>query len=113
MLALVAFLEIPTVGSALETRTILGLLINISQFHMPEQYYTVLLVGVSKIVCWLYLLSLVFRYHALGMRDVFARIPNVFPSARHIQSTHSPTPQPKEPRAETANPAELPLHQDE
>jgi hypothetical protein len=114
MLALVAFIEIPTVGSAFETRTVLGLLVAISQFSMPEQYYTVLFVGVSKIVCWVYLFSLVFRYHAVGIRDVFARIPNVFPSARHIQSTSIPQAPPRDSRAETASRAKLPpLHQDE
>lgn len=114
MVALIAFIEIPTVGSAFETRTVLGLLLAISQFNMPEQYYTVLFVGVSKIVCWSYLFSLVFRYHAVGVRDVFARIPNVFPSARHIQSTSPPQTSPRDPRAEHANPAKLPpVHQDE
>ena len=82
VLGLVASLEIPAKGSAFETRTLLEIAIDFQS--IPGRYLqsVVLFVGLSKVLAWLYLYSLVLRYHAFGQRDVFARIPSLFPSMR-------------------------------
>ena len=87
VLGLVAFLEIPAKGSAFEARTLLEIVLDFRS--LPGRYLqtVVLFVGLSKLVAWLYLYSLVLRYHAFGARDVFARIPSLFPSMRvHYES---------------------------
>lgn len=80
LLALVAFLEIPTKGMAFQARTLIGVLLDIQQ--LPDRYLqlVVFLVGTTKLVAWAYLFSLVIRYHAFGNRRVFAQIPSMFPS---------------------------------
>ncbi|MCH8203667.1 MAG: hypothetical protein IID09_00795 [Candidatus Hydrogenedentes bacterium] len=82
VLGLIAFLEIPAKGSIFEARTLLEIALDFR--NLPGRYLqtVVLFVGLSKIVAWLYLYSLVLRYHALGARDVFVRIPSLFPSTR-------------------------------
>ncbi len=88
VLCLVAFLEIPAKGSAFEARTLLEIVLDFRS--LPGRYLqtVVLFVGLSKLVAWLYLYSLVLRYHAFADRGVFARIPSLFPSMRaHVEST--------------------------
>ena len=82
MLGLVAFLEIPAKGSAFEARTLLEIVLDFRS--LPGRYLQsiVLFVGLSKLLAWLYIYSLVLRYHAFGHRDVFAQIPSLFPSMR-------------------------------
>lgn len=82
VLALVAFLEIPAKGTIFEMRTLLGVVLEFRELPGLYLQSVVLFVGVSKLVAWLYLYSLVLRYHASGNRDVFARIPSLFPSMR-------------------------------
>ena len=90
VLALVAFLEIPAKGSAFEARTLLDIVLDFQS--LPGRYLqtVVLFVGVSKLAAWLYLYSLVLRYHAFGHRHVFAHIPSVFPSMRVEQEQIPP-----------------------
>ena len=77
VLGLVAFLEIPAKGSAFEARTLLEIVFDFRS--LPGRYLqtVVLFVGLSKIGVWLYLYSLVLRYHAYGNRSVFAESRNV------------------------------------
>lgn len=92
VLGLVAFLEIPAKGSAFEARTLLDIVFDFRS--LPGRYLqtVVLFVGLSKLGVWLYLYSLVLRYHAYGNRDVFARIPSLFPSMREKKKVHPPAP---------------------
>ncbi len=93
LLALVAFLEIPTKGMAFQARTLIGVLLDFQQ--LPDRYLqlVVFFVGTTKLVAWAYLLSLVIRYHAFGNRRVFAQIPSMFPSmhtgARQQEALHA------------------------
>ncbi len=82
VLGLVAFLEIPAKGSAFEARTLFEIVLDFRS--LPGRYLqsVVLFVGLSKLLAWLYLYSMVLRYHAFGQRNVFARIPSLFPSMR-------------------------------
>lgn len=91
VLGLVAFLEIPAKGSAFEARTLLGIVFDFRS--LPDRYLqtVVLFVGLSKLGVWLYLYSLVLRYHAYGNRHVFARIPSLFPSMREQKRKDPPT----------------------
>jgi hypothetical protein len=43
--------------------------------------YVVLAVGAAKLIAWWYLFSLVVRFHVFGMRDIFARMVPLMPSA--------------------------------
>lgn len=88
VLGLIAFLEIPAKGSVFEARTLLGIVLDFQS--LPGRYLqsVVLFVGLSKLLAWLYLYSMVLRYHALGQRHVFARIPSLFPSMR-VQHDHA------------------------
>lgn len=80
LLALVAFLDMPAKGFTFEARTLLAVLLEFGQ--IPDRYLQmiVLFVGASKMIAWLFLLSLVVRYHAFGNRRTFAQVPSLFPS---------------------------------
>jgi len=80
LVALVAFLDMPAKGFTFEARTILAVLLEFGQ--IPDRYLqmVVLFVGASKLLAWLFLFSLVVRYHAFGNRRVFAQVPSLFPS---------------------------------
>lgn len=82
VLGLLAFLEIPAKGSAFEARTLLEIVYAYDQ--LPGRYLqnVVLFVGLSKTLAWLYLYSLIVRFHAFGHRRVFATIPSLLPSVR-------------------------------
>lgn len=86
VLCLVAFLEIPAKGAAFETRTLLEIALDFRS--LPGRYLqtVVLFVGMSKLAAWLFLYSLVLRYHAFGKRHVFAHIPSIFPSMRELEA---------------------------
>lgn len=90
VLCLVAFLEIPAKGSAFETRTLFEIVLDFRS--LPGRYLqlVVLFVGMSKLAAWVYLYSLVLRYHAFGYRHVFVHIPSIFPSMREEESQNPP-----------------------
>ncbi len=90
LIALVAFLDLPSGRSTFEVHTILELLFQLPD--MPGLYVqaVVILVVATKLAAWWYLYALVFRYHAFGNRGVFANIPAVFPSARPDTSGSTP-----------------------
>lgn len=85
VLALVAFLEIPAKGTIFETRTLFSIVLEFRELPGLYLQTVVLFVGVSKLAAWVYLYSLVVRYHAFGNRGVFACIPSLFPSMRGRQ----------------------------
>lgn len=97
MLSLVAFLEIPAKGFAFESRTLLGILLEVGELPGLYLQAVVLFVGACKILAWFYLYSLVLRYHAFGNRQVFARIPSLFPSTWHSADTKPEPPMTGEP----------------
>lgn len=86
VLSLVAFLEIPAKGTIFETRTLISIVLEFRDLPGLYLQSVVLFVGVSKLLTWLYLYSLVLRYHAFGNRGVFARIPSLLPSMRNRSS---------------------------
>lgn len=82
IIALVAFMDLPSGRSSFETHTILELLFQLPD--MPDLYVkgVVVLVVFSKLAAWWYLYALVFRYHIFANRHIFANMPSVFPSAK-------------------------------
>lgn len=94
VLCLVAFLEFPPRGSSFEVHTLLQLLLTVQELPSPSLQAVVLLVSGCKLLTWLYLLSLVVRYHAYGNRAVFAKSAILLPSARH-KGTPIPPPPPQ------------------
>lgn len=101
LLGLVAFLEIPVRDGAAQVRTLLELVLQVGNIPMDQTYLrtVVLFIGASKLLAWWYLFSLVIRYHAFGMRRVFATMPSVFPSAHSGVSKVSEPPPVKRPSA--------------
>lgn len=87
LMGLAAFLEIPGRGSSLETHTLLHIVIRFQDIPDQSLRNMVLFIGVFKLAAWWYLFSLILRYHAFGMRDVFGRMPAFLPSARRTRST--------------------------
>lgn len=108
VLALIAFIEIPAKGSAFEARTLFEVLFEVQQ--LPGRYLqgVVLFVGLSKLLAWLYLYSLVLRYHAFGNHAIFARIPSLFPSSRDDKRAEDPAP-----KVEAFDESAAPLRTDE
>ena len=92
VLALIAFIEIPAKGSAFEARTLFEVVLDVQD--LPGRYLqgVVLFVGMSKLIAWLYLYSLVLRYHAFGDRGVFARVPSLFPSTHRREQVETSAP---------------------
>ena len=81
LVSLVAFLELPPVSIAAETRkTLLALAFDLGSIDDLYLQGVILFVSASKLIAWAYLISLVIRYHAFGNRDVFTQVPSIFPS---------------------------------
>lgn len=81
LLALVAFLELPALRASLEgRRTLLALVLDIGAVEDRYLQGVILFVAASKLLAWIYLFSLVLRYHAFGNRAVFTQVPSMFPS---------------------------------
>lgn len=81
LLALVAFLELPALRSSLQgRRTLLALVLDLGAVEDRYLQGVILFVTASKLLAWIYLFSLVLRYHAFGNRTVFTQVPSMFPS---------------------------------
>lgn len=87
LIALLAFLEVPSRTGAYDSRTFLEFLIYFRE--IPDRYVrnVVLFVGAIKLTAWWYLFSLVLRYHLFGNRNVFAHMIPLIPSARVADTT--------------------------
>ncbi len=80
ILALVAFLPIR-----------LEQVVDYWNIPVPEYRRLILSMASVKCIAWLYLLSIVFRYHFCSGYRLFQRMPSVFPSSRKASKTaHSP-----------------------
>jgi len=89
LLALVAFLELPAMRASLEgRRTLLALVFDLGTVEDRYLQGVILFVTASKLLAWIYLFSLVLRYHAFGNRSVFTQVPSMFPSMHRAQ--HAP-----------------------
>lgn len=86
ILALLAFLELPSRGSTFGTQTLLGLMFQSSYMEDPDLRKIVWIVGCCKLSAWAYLYSLMIRFHLLGRRQVFSRIPTFFVRHQHVSS---------------------------
>ena len=84
LIGLLAFLELPSRGGFSDGRTLLYLVVRSHEIHDTYLKTVVLAVGISKLVAWWYLFSMILRYHAFGTRDVFTRMSGLFPSARSV-----------------------------
>lgn len=87
LLALVAFLELPARGSLVQSRTLLSVLLSLGEITDHYLQAVIVFVGVSKLLAWAYLFSLVIRYHAFGNRRVFSEVPSLFPSMHRPENT--------------------------
>ncbi len=87
ILALLAFLELPSRGTTFSTQTLLGLMFQSSYIEDPDLRIVIWAVGCCKLTAWAYLYSLILRFHLLGRRQVFSRIPSFF--MRHQSSSSS------------------------
>lgn len=88
VLALFAFLEMPTGNGTVEVATLLELVLRFRELPDDSLRGVVLFIGACKLFTWCYLLSLLLRYHAFGMRDVFTTMPTLFPSAHGSALLH-------------------------
>jgi hypothetical protein len=75
VIALIAFLPVE-----------LEILITAHTYPLMQNRFLLYLAGAGKLVAWWYLFSLMLRYYVFRLDDVFARVPSVFPSARHDES---------------------------
>jgi hypothetical protein len=92
LLSVLAFLEIPGRSPIFGTQTLLGLMLK-SSLQVDQTLKVVLwIVGCTKLAAWLYLYTLMLRFHILGVRDVFTRMPTFF-----LQVRHQPEAAPEEP----------------
>lgn len=80
VLSLLAFLELPARGATFEARTLIEVFYYYEDLPTGSLRSIVLAVGIAKIGAWCYLFSLFIRYHLLGNRLVFVRLPSLFPS---------------------------------
>lgn len=93
LVALVAFLELPTVNATIQARrTLLALLLDLASLRDVYLQAVILFVSASKLFAWAYLFSLVIRFHAFGNRDVFTQVPSIFPSMNNHESKKSEAP---------------------
>lgn len=90
LLALVAFLELPAMRTGIEgRRTLLALVLDLGTVEDRYLQGVILFVTASKLLAWLYLFSLVLRYHAFGNRTVFTQVPSMFPSMHRREPEQS------------------------
>jgi hypothetical protein len=82
LLALLAFMDIPTRSGVFEVHTLLEIMIRLNDLSDWYLRFVVMLVALSKLTAWCFLYSLFFRYHLLGNRMAFMSIPSLFPSTR-------------------------------
>ena len=87
ILAMIAFLELPSQSAVFGTQTLL--LLMLQSFHMSDPYLrnVILLVGCCKLISWFYLYSLMLRFHLMGRRHVFSRMPTFFLSHHHTDTS--------------------------
>jgi len=90
ILALIAFLEIPRRTAAVEVTTLLQLMARFQEIPDNSVRAFVLLIGACKVLAAWYLYSLLFRYHAFGMRDAFLRMPSLFLATSPRRSIGAP-----------------------
>jgi hypothetical protein len=91
LLALVAFLELPAMRASIEgRRTLLALVFDLGTVEDRYLQGVILFVSASKLLAWVYLFSLVLRYHAFGNRAVFTQVPSMFPSMHQPEHEVSP-----------------------
>lgn len=92
LLSILAFIEIPGRSPVFGTQTLLGLMLQ-SSLQVDQNLKVMLwVVGCTKLAAWLYLYTLMLRFHVVGIRDVFTRMPTFF---LHVH---------KEPEAKQENP---------
>ena len=78
LLALVAFIEIPGRSPIFGTQTLLGLMFQSSLQQDLSLKLVLWGVGLTKFGVWLYLYTLLIRFHVLGNRQVFCRVRTFF-----------------------------------
>lgn len=78
LLSMLAFMEIPGQSPVFGTQTLLGLML-MSSLQVDQTLKVMLwVVGCTKLAAWLYLYTLMLRFHVLGNREVFARMHTFF-----------------------------------
>jgi len=70
LIGLLAFLELPSRGGFSDGRTLLFLVVRSHEIQDAYLKTIVLTVGISKLIAWWYLFSMILRYHAFGTRVV-------------------------------------------
>lgn len=86
LLGLVAFLELPAMRAGIEgRRTLLALVLDLGVVEERSLQGIILFVTASKLLAWMYLFSLMLRYHAFGNRGVFTQVPSMFPSMHRTE----------------------------
>ena len=98
IIAMIAFLELPSRSAIFGTQTLVYLMVQSSQIDDAYLRNVLLLVGSLKLVAWLYLFSLIIRFHLMGRRHTFSRMPSFFgthhttPSNKRKISSNTPPP---------------------
>ena len=95
----------------------LMLILQTGEILSPDLRMVVYIAVPMKLLCWLYLLSLLFRYYALGNHRVYADMMTVFPSARPADGGGEDTSEetgetPEDEDDAPGEPAQLQLYQD-
>ncbi len=99
ILGMLAFLELPSRSLVFGTQTIVVLMVQATEMNDVYLRNVIWVVGCSKIIAWLYLYSLVFRFHLMGRRHVFSRMPTFFAARPHV--AHNGTNHSKPPSTES------------
>ncbi|MFP6598430.1 MAG: hypothetical protein VCC01_13305 [Candidatus Hydrogenedentota bacterium] len=102
LLSILAFLEIPGRSPIFGTQTLLGLMLQ-SSLQVDQTLKVILwTVGCTKLAAWLYLYTLMLRFHVFGVRDVFTRMPTFF-----LRLPHEPQARRENPKdSKTSPPAD-------
>ena len=83
IIALLAFLELPSRSAIFGTQTLLLLMFQSSYMDDPYLRKVIWLVGCCKLTAWCYLYSLLLRFHLLGRRHIFSRMFSPFSAPHH------------------------------
>jgi len=93
LLSILAFLEIPSQSPVFGIQTLLGLMLQSElqvEFSLKVMLWSI---GCTKLAAWLYLYSLMIRFHIFGNREAFSRMPTFFvqihrePKLEELKST--------------------------
>ena len=78
LLSILAFIEIPGQSPVFGIQTLLGLMLQSELQVEPSMKVMLWVVGCTKLAAWIYLYTLMLRFHVLGNREVFSKMRTFF-----------------------------------